>query len=121
MGLWVSSRSLALPRRARRRPSAGDKTYEGIDPIEERRAQRVQAALEAATALTFKDCTKQYLAVHSAGWRNAKHAAQWSSTLKTYAEPVIGVLSVHGIGTALVMKIIEPFWSKKLETASRPD
>jgi len=46
--------------------------YEGVDPIEARRAQRVQAALEAATALTFKDCTEQYLAGHSAGWRNAK-------------------------------------------------
>ena len=94
-------------------------TYEGIDPIEARRAQRVQAALEAATALTFKDCTAEYLAAHGAGWRNAKHAAQWSSTLKTYAEPVIGALAVQSIDTALVMKIIEPLWSKKPETASR--
>ena len=93
--------------------------YEGIDPIEARRAQRVQAALEAATALTFKDCTEQYLAAHGAGWRNAKHAAQWSSTLKTYAEPVIGALAVQSIDTALVMKIIESLWSKKPETASR--
>jgi integrase len=93
--------------------------YDGIDPIEARRAQRAQAALEAAAALTFKECTKQYLAAHSAGWRNAKHAAQWNSTLKTYAEPVIGSLSVHGIDTALVMKIIEPLWSRKPETASR--
>jgi integrase len=93
--------------------------YEGIDPIEARRAQRAQAALEAAAALTFKECTKQYLAAHSAGWRNAKHAAQWSSTLKMYAEPVIGALSVHSIDTALVMKIIEPLWSTKPETASR--
>ncbi|WP_316173381.1 MULTISPECIES: tyrosine-type recombinase/integrase [unclassified Bradyrhizobium] len=93
--------------------------YEGIDPIEARRAQRAQAALEAAAALTFEECTKQYLAAHSAGWRNAKHAAQWSSTLKTYAEPVIGSLAVHSVDTALVMKIIEPLWSKKPETASR--
>jgi hypothetical protein len=93
--------------------------YEGIDPIEARRAQRAQAALEAVAALTFKECTQQYLAAHSAGWRNAKHAAQWSSTLKTYAEPVVGSLSVHSIDTALVMKIIEPLWSKKPETASR--
>ena len=94
-------------------------TCAGIDPIEVRRAQRVQAALEAATALTFKDCTEQYLAAYRAGWRNAKHAARWSSTLKTYAEPVIGVLAVQSIDTALVMKIIEPLWSKKPETASR--
>ena len=69
--------------------------------------------------MTFNECTKQYLAAHSAGWRNAKHSAQWSSTLKTYVEPVIGSLSVHAIDTALVMKIIEPLWSKKPETASR--
>jgi integrase len=93
--------------------------YEGIDPIEARRARRAQAALEAAAALTFTECTKQYLAAHSAGWRNAKHAAQWSATLKAYAEPVIGPLAVHSIDTALVMKIIEPLWSKKPETASR--
>jgi hypothetical protein len=59
------------------------------------------------------------LAAHAAAWRNAKHAAQWRSTLKTYAEPVIGALAVQGIDTALVMKIVEPLWSKKPETASR--
>jgi len=42
-----------------------------------------------------------------------------SATLKTYAEPVIGVLPVQSIDTALVMKIIEPLWSTKPETASR--
>jgi integrase len=94
-------------------------TYEGIDPIESRRAQRAQAVLEAATSLTFQDCTEQYISAHRAGWRNAKHAAQWSATLKTYAEPVIGILPVQNIDTALVMKILEPLWSKKPETASR--
>jgi integrase len=94
-------------------------TYEGIDPIEARRAQRTQAALEAAASLTFKNCTEQYIAAHGTGWRNAKHAAQWSSTLKTYAEPVIGALPVRNVDTALVMKIVEPLWSKKPETASR--
>ncbi|WP_315766933.1 MULTISPECIES: Arm DNA-binding domain-containing protein [unclassified Bradyrhizobium] len=32
--------------------------YEVIDPIEARRAHRAQAALKAAAALTFKECTK---------------------------------------------------------------
>jgi integrase len=87
--------------------------------IEARRAERTQAALEAAASLTFKNCTEQYIAAHGAGWRNAKHAAQWSSTLKTYAEPVIGALPVQNVYTALVVKIIEPLWSKKPVTASR--
>ncbi len=93
--------------------------YEGIDPIEARRAERAKVALDTAKSLTFKECTEQYIAAHRAGWRNAKHAAQWSTTVKTYAEPAIGALPVQGIDTALVMKIIEPLWSKKPETASR--
>jgi integrase len=113
----VRFRSSASPRRARRQPSVDDK-LKGIDPIEARRAQRVQAALDAATALTFKDCTEQYLAAQCRlAQRQARRAMEL--TLKTYAEPVIGALSVHSIDTALVMKIIEPLWSKKPETASR--
>ena len=40
-------------------------------------------------------------------------------TLKTYAYPVIGDLPLHLIDTTLVMKVIEPLWSTKPETASR--
>jgi integrase len=94
-------------------------TYDGVDPIEARKAVRTKAAMDAATSLTFCDCTKQYIEAQRSGWRSAKHAAQWSSTIKTYAEPVIGALPVQGIDTTLVMKIIEPLWSKKSETASR--
>jgi integrase len=54
-----------------------------------------------------------------AGWRNAKHAAQWPSTLATYVYPVFGGLPVAAIDTGLVMKAIEPIWSNKPETASR--
>ena len=94
-------------------------TYDGLDPIDARRAERARIELETAKALTFKACAEQFIAAHSAGWRNAKHAAQWTATLKTYAEPVIGSLPVHRIDTALVMKILEPLWSKKPETAGR--
>lgn len=94
-------------------------TYDGVDPIEARKAIRAKAVMDAAAALTFRDCTKRYIEAQRSGWRNAKHAAQWSSTIKTYAEPVIGALPVQGIDTTLVMKIIEPLWSTKSETASR--
>jgi hypothetical protein len=91
-------------------------TYDGVDPIEARRTERAKTTLDAAKSLTFKECTEQYIAAHRAGWRNPKHAAQWSTTVKTYAEPIIGTLPVQGIDTGLVMKIIEP---KKPETAAR--
>ncbi len=39
--------------------------------------------------------------------------------MKTYAYPVIGELPLQTIDTTLIMKVIEPVWSEKPETASR--
>jgi integrase len=69
--------------------------------------------------MTFKESAAMYVASHRAGWRNPKHAAQWQATLATYAEPVIGGLSVQAIDTALVLKVLEPIWTTKPETAGR--
>ena len=92
---------------------------EGIDPIEARRAGRQQAAIEAAKAITFDECAEAYISAHRAGWRNEKHAAQWGSTLATYATPVIGKLPVQAVDTGLVLKVLEPIWVAKSETATR--
>jgi integrase len=92
---------------------------EGVDPIDARKVSRAQFAFDAAKALTFKDAASAYIASHRAGWRNQKHAAQWASTLKTYAEPIIGSVSVQAIDTALVLKVLEPIWTTKPETAGR--
>ena len=93
--------------------------HDGIDPIDARRAERQQARLDAARTITFKECAERYIAAHKAGWRNEKHAAQWEATLATYAEPVMGKLSVQAIDTGLVLKVLEPIWTAKPETASR--
>jgi integrase len=93
--------------------------HEGIDPIEARRAIRAQARLDNAKAIRFKQCAEGYIAAHRAGWRNGKHAAQWGVTLATYAAPVIGDLPVSAVDTALVLKVLEPIWTTKPETASR--
>jgi len=92
---------------------------EGVDPIEARKARRLQAALDAAKTLTFKEAAASYIASHRMGWRNAKHATQWENTLATYAEPVIGALSIQAIDTALVLKVLERIWKAKPETATR--
>jgi hypothetical protein len=63
---------------------------DGRDPIDERRATRLRAVLEAAKTMTFQQCAQAYIAAHEAGWKNPKHAAQWPSTLETYAYPVFG-------------------------------
>src|ERR1700730_10565435 len=92
---------------------------DGVDPIDNRRAERAARALEAAKAMTFKQCAEAYIAANEGAWKNAKHAAQWASTLKTYVYPHIGHLAVADVDTGLVLKCIEPIWRDKTETASR--
>jgi integrase len=92
---------------------------DGIDPVEDRKAKKVERALAAAKAMSFADCAAAYHAQQEGKWKNAKHAAQFLSTLRTYAFPVLGTLPVASIDTGLVLKCIEPIWSAKTETASR--
>lgn len=91
----------------------------GADPIEARDANRQKAQLDAAKALTFSECAAAYIEANKAGWKNDKHADQWKNTLGTYAAPVLGTLAVQTIDTTLVLRVIEPIWTKKPETAGR--
>lgn len=90
----------------------------GIDPIEARKAERQKARLEEAKAIAFEDAAERYIKAHEAGWRNAKHVMQWRNTLATYAAP-IGKLPVQAVDVGLVVKVLEPIWRVKPETASR--
>lgn len=91
----------------------------GIDPIQHKKNAQALASAKEAIVVTFDWCAEQYIAAHRAGWKNPKHADQWINTLQTYASPVIGALSVDKVDTSLVMRILEPIWSTKSETASR--
>src|SRR5262249_55871855 len=84
-----------------------------------RRAARAQKQLDAAKAITFQQCADALLAAKRPGWRSPVHRRQWEMTLREYAGPALGALPVQSIDTALVMKVIEPIWTEKPETASR--
>lgn len=94
---------------------------EGVDPIAARRAAR--AALEAADArrMTFREAASAAWRHRAPEFRNRKHAAQWLSTLETYATPIIGNLNVAEIEREHVVKILthDDLWTTKPETASR--
>lgn len=92
---------------------------EGKDPLKERQAQKVAAALEAAKDMTFQQCAERYIEAHQDGWKNPKHIEQWKNSLKRYAYPILGSHSVQLIDTGLVLEVIEPIWKAKTETASR--
>ena len=91
----------------------------GIDPIEARNAAKVAAALADAKAMTFGQCRDAYIKANKTGWKNEKHQEQWTNTLTTYVTPVFGKLPVAAVDTALVLKVLEPIWATKSETASR--
>jgi hypothetical protein len=107
------SEARARAAEARRLKSAG------IDPIGARHGQRAADRAESASQVTFKDAAEAYIKAHKAGWRNAKHGNQWRNTLAAYVYPVIGALPVQKIDTGLVVRVLEPIWATKTETASR--
>ena len=90
---------------------------QGIDPIDSRRAERAKTA--SNHVVTFREVAKRYVEAHQTAWRNAKHRQQWANTLETYANPVLGEMAVSAVDTGAVMRVLEPLWNKKTETASR--
>jgi len=109
--------TLANAREAAR--AARGKLAQGIDPIEEARLARGRLATEKAAAITFAEAATRYIASHERGWKNAKHVQQWISTIETHANPVIGKVPVRDVDMALVLRVLEPIWHAKTETASR--
>jgi integrase len=92
---------------------------DGIDPLAERRQRNAEHAAESAKAMTFRDCFEACLASHEGGWKNAEHRRQWRTSIEQDVLPVIGGLAVDDIGTPHVIKVLEPIWKAKPETASR--
>lgn len=88
----------------------------GIDPAEERKKQLLAATVQTPT---FTACAARYIRSHRRGWKNAKHARQWVSTLKTYARPFIGIKKIDDITTQDVLSVLQPIWNTKNETAKR--
>lgn len=99
----AAARTLALENRG--------KAVQGGDPVQERRA--------AKAGLTFGEAVEQYLSAKLHEFRNEKHRKQWRSTLTTYARPELGPKLVAEITVQDVLRVLEPIWRAKTETASR--
>jgi integrase len=92
---------------------------QGVDPVEQRAAQRRELQAEQAKRITFSDAAVKYHKMREAEFSNKKHYAQWISTLETYAYPVIGQLTVENIETYHIEKILLPIWETKTETGKK--
>lgn len=107
-------------REARERArGARQKLTDGIDPIEQRLAERDAQRKEEGERITFKEAVEKFLRVHETGWRNEKHRQQWRNTLRAYAYPKLGIRPVKIVDAALINEALATIWTEKPETASR--
>ena len=88
------------------------KVAQGIDPVEERKQERLVVP-------TFAEAAKLVHEEHQAGWKNGKHQKQWLATLETYAFPLLGNRPVDQIEGPLIRDVLAPIWLSKPETARR--
>ena len=82
----------------------------GGDPLALKRRADVPAFAEAAARVHE---------IHGPGWRNARHAATWLSSLREYAFPRFGERPVSDVTAQDVMAVLLPIWHSKPETARR--
>ena len=120
--------TVSLAEARKRAAEARLQAHDRVDPIEQRKASRGAVRLAAARAVTFKECADRYIEANRSGWGNAKHAAQWFGTFNETRRgalrfpsltAAINDLPVAAIDTALVLKVLEPIWHEKPETANR--
>jgi integrase len=96
------------------------KVRRGVDIMAERgSAVAATGEVSGKKVPTFAECATQYIKDHRAGWKNEKHIDQWESTIRTYANPVMGKLPVDKVTVDHVLKVLKPIWVEKAETASR--
>jgi integrase len=116
----VSLKEARLARDAARLRVKGDRNTRGVDIVQERRATReeTRAAEVQAKAPTFEECAEAYIRQHWETW-SAKHRDQWPTSLKRYAYPTVGKLTIAEIRPSHIFEILEPIWVQKRETANR--
>jgi hypothetical protein len=95
---------------------------EGINPRAARDAGRRQRKVEKAKAITFKQCADKYIEATLPSWKNDNHARQWYATFnetrrggKVFpaATQLINDLPVDAPDTGLVLKVLEPLWTRR--------
>ncbi|WP_106640868.1 tyrosine-type recombinase/integrase [Allosphingosinicella vermicomposti] len=90
-----------------------------VDPIKIRAAEKAAIRAHAGKTMAFQDAALAFIQANEGSWRNDKHRQQWRNSLETYAYPIIGKMSLGDIELPHILKILEPIWESKTETATR--
>lgn len=92
---------------------------DGGDPLAAKKARKVADKAAQAAAVTFGECADEFIALHENEWRNAKHRAQWRSTMSDNYIRDLRRRPVSEITTEDVLAVLKPLWKDKRETGSR--
>jgi integrase len=92
---------------------------EGMDPRGESSAPKAHQSDRKQVEVIFSEFALNWIETNRHAWRNDKHAEQWIYTLRNYAFDVIGTKNLSDIGESDILKILQPIWTSKPETASR--
>ncbi len=84
----------------------------GGDPLVERRQERLVVP-------TLEEVAREVHQAHAATFKNAKHAAQWITTLEAYVFPKFGSCPVNEVESKHILEVLSPIWNEKPETARR--
>ncbi len=119
--MWLgSTREITLAQARDEAREARKLLKKGIDPLVVRHREQAENKRQAGlNEWTFKKAAEAVHETLRPGWKNEKHAAQWITTLTTYAFPKIGERPVGEIAVGDVLDVLKPIWNKKAETARR--
>lgn len=92
---------------------------QGIDPVEQKKSRRAALIKSQTGRMTFAEAARLCHDKKSNEFKNEKHRRDWISSVNRYAIPVIGELPVDEIDLPHILKVLEPIWSEKTETATR--
>lgn len=91
---------------------ARDLLWQGIDPIDHRLAAKRQQKTLAEAAELFAE-------QKAVEFRSAVHRKQWRASLERHVLPTLGEKAVADIDFQDVLKVLQPIWTEKTETASK--
>jgi hypothetical protein len=87
----------------------------GVDPVAQKRAEK----LARAVIPTFREAASQCHDERQPGWDNIKHQADWLSSIRAYAFPVLADVRIDYIDAPMIRDVLMPIWLNKPETARR--
>lgn len=110
---------VGLSQARERAREAKDKVWRGIDPVEERKASKAAMTALQKRGMTFETAFNQYADARLSELGSDADRIRWKSSIERFVLPHIGDMLVHELAVQDMLRVLQPIWHDKTETASR--